>query len=130
MGAEFAKANRAGLAAAMPKRDITRTDQYLAHFLGSGKAVTFITKMEKKPGAIASVAFPAAAESNHGVFYKKGHIARSMSEVYSFFQAKFSLHIFDGPGGGTDPQTADTRPVAGRPQRGVPLPPPRPAAFR
>lgn len=117
MGAEFAKANRAGLQAALPSRDITRTDQYLAHFLGPGKAVSFISRLEHKPHAPASAAFPAAAESNHGVFYKKGHIARSMSEVYDFFRAKFSLSVFDTP--------QPTR----SPTASVPLPPPRPSGM-
>ncbi|MDE1153406.1 MAG: hypothetical protein PW788_12790 [Micavibrio sp.] len=113
MGAEFAKANRDGLQAALPKRDITRTDQYLAHFLGSGKAVDFIVKLNREPKASASAAFPAAAESNHGVFYKRGGVARSLTEVYDFFKAKFSSSFFD-----SEPQT--------RQPRNVPLPQPRP----
>jgi len=115
MGAEFAKANRDGLQAALPKRDITRTDQYLAHFLGSGKAVDFIVKLNREPKASASAAFPAAAESNHGVFYKRGGVARSLSEVYDFFKAKFSSRFFD-----SEPQPTQPLP------RNVPIPQPRP----
>jgi hypothetical protein len=112
MGAEFAKENRQELQAALPSRDITRTDQYLAHFLGSGQAVTFISKMDRSPQSSASAIFPAAASANHNVFYKRGGVARSLQEVYNLFKAKFNSTFFD------DPAPPATSPV--------PLPRPRP----
>lgn len=113
MGAEFAKENRQELQAALPSRDITRTDQYLAHFLGSGQAVTFIAKMDRAPQSSAPSLFPAAASANHNVFYKRGGVARSLQEVYNLFKAKFNSTFFD------DPAPPVTSPV--------PLPRPRPS---
>ena len=97
MGAEFARENHDNLQAALPRRNITRTDQYLAHFLGSSQAVTFITKLNRNPDAAAKTAFPAAAHANHGVFYKRGGIARTLEEVYDLFKNKFSSTFFDAP---------------------------------
>lgn len=97
MGAEFVKENYNNLNAALPSRDITRTDQYLAHFLGSGNAVTFISRMNRNGKQSAATVFPAAAASNRGVFYKRGGGARSFSEVYSLFSQKFDTQVFDDP---------------------------------
>ncbi len=113
MGAEFAKENRDNLQAALPRRTITRADQYLAHFLGSGQATNFIVKLDRNPDAAAKSSFPAAAAANHGVFYKRSGGARSLEEVYNLFKNKFSSTFFDGP----------AAPAAPRP---VPLPPQRP----
>ncbi|MEZ0259595.1 MAG: hypothetical protein ACAH80_01210 [Alphaproteobacteria bacterium] len=97
MGAEFAKENKMLLEAAMPKRQVNRTDQYLAHFLGSGSAVDFLTKMKKNPEAAADSAFPAAAGSNKPVFYKPDGTARTLKEVYEVFDKKFDLGVYDPP---------------------------------
>lgn len=117
MGAEFAKDNREVLQAALPRRTITRTDQYLAHFLGSGQATNFIVKLDRNPNAAAKSSFPAAAEANHNVFYKRSGVARSLEEVYNLFKNKFSSTFFDPP-------------VAPPPPRPVPLPPQRPPSLR
>lgn len=116
MGAEFVKENRDNLQAAFPKRNITRTDQYLAHFLGSSQAVSFIVKMNRNPEASAKASFPAAANSNHGVFFKRGGVARTFQEVYNLFKGKFSSTFFDAPVVTSSVRTPET----------VPLPPPRP----
>jgi len=110
MGAEFVRENYDNLSAALPNRDITRTDQYLAHFLGSGNAVTFISRMDRNGKHAAAAVFPAAASSNRNVFYKRGGGARSFSEVYSLFSNKFDTDTFEEP---STPESA-------------PLPPPRP----
>ncbi|MDP2204674.1 MAG: hypothetical protein Q8K65_00025 [Alphaproteobacteria bacterium] len=110
MGAEFVKENYDNLSAALPNRDINRTDQYLAHFLGSGNAVTFISRMNRNGGHSAATVFPAAAASNRNIFYKRGGGARSFNEVYGLFSGKFDTNTFDDPA----------------PQENIPLPPPRP----
>jgi len=112
MGAEFVKENYDNLSAALPNRDITRTDQYLAHFLGSGNAVAFISRMTSNSKKAAASVFPDAAASNRNVFYKRGGAARSFGEVYNLFSQKFDTQVFDTPA----PQTPAE----------VPLPPPRP----
>lgn len=113
MGAEFAKDNHDNLQAALPRRNITRADQYLAHFLGSGQATNFIVKLDRNPNAAAKSSFPAAAEANHNVFYKRSGVARSLEEVYNLFKNKFSSTFFDAPAAAPLP-------------RPVPLPPQRP----
>lgn len=97
MGAEFAKENKAILEASLPRQQVARTDQYLAHFLGPGQAVDFLTQMKKHPEKAADGLFPAAAGANHNVFYNDDGSARSLKEVYSFFQKKFNLGVFDPP---------------------------------
>ncbi len=97
MGAEFAKENKMLLEAAMPKRQVNRTDQYLAHFLGSGNAVGFLTKLKKSPEASAAASFPDAAASNKPVFYKPDGTARTLQEVYEVFDKKFDLGVYDPP---------------------------------
>jgi hypothetical protein len=97
MGAEFAKENKAILESAMPRQQVNRTDQYLAHFLGPGQAVDFLTQMRKHPDTAADGLFPAAAGANHNVFYNDDGTARSLKDVYSFFQKKFNLGVFDPP---------------------------------
>jgi hypothetical protein len=97
MGAEIAKENKILLEAAMPKRNVNRTDQYLAHFLGSGNAIGFLSKMKRDPDASAATAFPDAAASNKPVFYKPDGTARTMQEVYEVFDKKFDLGVYDPP---------------------------------
>lgn len=112
MGAEFVKENYDNLSAALPSRDITRTDQYLAHFLGSGNAVSFISRMNSNSKKSAASVFPDAAASNRNIFYKRGGAARSFGEVYTLFSRKFDTEVFDAP----TPQAPAEAPV----------PPPRP----
>ncbi len=113
MGAEFARENLDNLQAALPSRNITRTDQYLAHFLGDGQAVEFIVKLNREPAAAAKTIFPKAAVANKGVFYKHGRVPRTLMEVYDLFKNKFSSTFFDTP-------------AAPVPPANIPLPPPRP----
>lgn len=97
MGAEFAKENKAIMEAALPKTKLERTDQYLAHFLGPGQAVDFLTQLKKHPEKPADELFPAAAGSNRPVFYNEDGSARSLQTVYDFFKKKFNLGVFDPP---------------------------------
>ena len=95
MGAEFVKENKEILQAALPKQQINRTDQYVAHFLGAGQAVDFLSQMKKNPDGVASDSFPAAAGSNEGVFKKPDGTSRTFKEVYEFFKKKFYTKAFD-----------------------------------
>ncbi|MEZ0226866.1 MAG: hypothetical protein ACAH83_20080 [Alphaproteobacteria bacterium] len=97
MGAEFAKENKMILEARLPKQTVARTDQYLAHFLGAGQAVDFLTQLKKHPEKSADGLFPAAAGSNKPVFYNGDGTARTVKEVYEYFQKKFNLGVFDPP---------------------------------
>lgn len=97
MGAEFIKANYEALQANFPKRDITRTDQYLAHFLGAGQAVTFISHLERHGNRAAASTFRSAARSNRNVFYTRSGKARSYQQIYDLFSRKFDTAEFDPP---------------------------------
>lgn len=99
MGAEFIKANFDHLQASFPDREITRTDQYLAHFLGSGKAVTFISRMERNGGQSAAghSQFRSAARANRNVFYHRNGTPRSYQQIYDRFSQKFDTQEFDPP---------------------------------
>lgn len=112
MGAEFVKENQQLLAAALPRQQITRADQYMAHFLGTGDAVQFLSKMKKTPEAAAKDAFPQAARSNEGVFYKGDGSARSFREVYDFFMKKFYTKSFDNA---SVPKPEQKKPAAKKP---------------
>ncbi len=111
MGAEFAKENKAILENALPKQQVSRTDQYLAHFLGPGQAVDFLTQLKRHPDAAAEGAFPAAAGANHNVFYNDDGSARSFKDVYHFFQRKFNLGVFDPPPPPAAPKATSHKPA-------------------
>lgn len=70
--ASFTLENKNALQAAFPGRPVTDTDLYLAHFLGSGGATSFIRAYQQNPNGSAAAATPDAAQSNNGVFYEKG----------------------------------------------------------
>jgi hypothetical protein len=70
---------------------LTRTDLYLAHFLGPSDAVWFITQMKKNPNQSAPDVFPQEADYNEGVFYDTKHRPvrdRSLQDVYNNFERK------------------------------------------
>ncbi len=61
-------------------RDPTQGELYAAHFLGPDGAANLIQTSETRPGATAAALFPAAARSNHGIFYHHGR-ALDVAEV-------------------------------------------------
>lgn len=91
MAGEFAAENRQALInSGITAKDIGSTELYLAHFLGAGAASEFIKAKQDNPLAPAADIFPRAAKANHNVFYNsKTQQARSLGEVYAFFDKKF-----------------------------------------
>ena len=89
MGAEFMKENKEYLEREL-RREPNKTDQYMAHFLGPGGAVSFLRQLKADPGASAAEAFPKAASTNHSVFYNDDGSQRSMQDVYSHIAASFN----------------------------------------
>jgi len=90
MAAEFASDNKAHLEQTV-KRDIGETEMYFAHFMGAGGASAFLNQLEKNPNNTAADIFPKAANANRNVFYdSKTGEARSLQEVYNFFDKKFT----------------------------------------
>ena len=89
MAAELAAEN----AAALETRwggEVGATELYLAHFLGAGGAAEFLAARDAAPGRAAAGLLPEAAAANRAVFYDAGGRARSVTEVYDRFAAKFA----------------------------------------
>ncbi len=109
MAAEFAGENKEYLERNWAKggKDIGSTELYFAHFMGAGGASAFLNARDKHPMQEAAVLFPKAAKANKNVFYDMDTgRARSMDEVYAFFDKKFS----GGANGGDVAQLAQTTP--------------------
>ncbi|HAX91676.1 MAG TPA: flagellar biosynthesis protein FlgJ [Rhodospirillaceae bacterium] len=89
MAAELANINKEELEKKVGGK-IGSTEMYMAHFLGSGGASTFLNAMKENPSASAADLLPQAAAANKSVFYdQKTGEARSVSEIYAKFAAKF-----------------------------------------
>ena len=72
--------------------DIGATELYLAHFLGASGAAGFLNVRDENPQQTAAYVFPEAAKANRNVFYEPSTgRARSMDEIYAFFDRKFQI---------------------------------------
>lgn len=89
LAAEFAAENKAHLERHVGG-DVGTTELYFAHFMGAGGATKFLNAFQENPSANAAALFPKEARANKGVFYNADGSARSMSDVYHFFDKKFS----------------------------------------
>lgn len=84
MAGELLKRNRAAIEGRVG-RDITGTEDYLAHFFGAASARRFLELVGAKPAQNATRAFRAAARANRRLFYEReGRRERGLSvaEVY------------------------------------------------
>lgn len=74
--------------------EVGSTELYFAHFMGAGGAASFLKAKDDNPLQEAALLFPKAARANENVFYdlSTGR-AKSLAEVYHFFDQKFQLHI-------------------------------------
>lgn len=89
MAAELANENKESLQRTVGG-DIGATDLYMAHFLGAGGARKFLRTMNNNPNETAANILPSAASANKNVFFdSKTGKARSVTEVYAFFDKKF-----------------------------------------
>ena len=84
LGAEFVKSNIEYLKRNL-KRPITDTDVYIAHFMGPGGAVKFLTS---DPNAIAEQVMPKEAAANPWIFRTKDGRPRTFGEIYQLFSDK------------------------------------------
>lgn len=114
MAAEYAKENQNHLKKTVGG-DIGSTELYLAHFMGPGGAAKFLDAYRDNPHKKGVTEFPAEARANKGVFYNKDGSARSLNEIYAFFDKKFSI---DDSGAAT--QTASANVIDTMPRRPVP----------
>lgn len=76
--------------------DVGSTELYLAHFMGAGGASSFLNARDENGLKTAADLFPSAAKANQNVFYdtKTGR-AKSLDEVYAFFDKKFQIEEID-----------------------------------
>ncbi len=72
--------------------DVGATELYFAHFMGASGATSFLKARDETPLTQAADLFPKAAHANKNVFYnsKTGN-ARTIEEVYQFFDKKFQV---------------------------------------
>jgi len=89
MAGEYASDNKDVLQAKLG-REANSTDLYMAHFLGPAGATRFLRAKDADPEASAASVMPAAAHANRWVFYDKAGNARSLSDVYQRFAARFN----------------------------------------
>jgi hypothetical protein len=71
--------------------DIGSTELYMAHFMGANGAGAFLEAMNANPHAKGAALFKGAACSNPAIFYNSAGKPRSLSEIYAFFDNKFSI---------------------------------------
>lgn len=91
MAAEFAGENQRFLESRWGG-EAGSTELYFAHFLGAPKAAAFLNARDSNPQQPAAVLFPKAAKANYNVFYESGTgRAKSVEEVYAFFDKKFDV---------------------------------------
>lgn len=86
MAAELAKGNQRYLEKQL-NRKLTRTDLYMAHFLGPYGAYQLLNVRDERPSTNAALLMPTPAKANRWVFYKdKGRgKARTVDEMYRYF---------------------------------------------
>jgi|GEM_PF-4486315 len=90
MAAEFSTENQKYLEKNTDAK-VGSTELYLAHFMGAKGAANFINKREEEGTEIASAIFTKEAKANKNVFFDKSTgEARTLDEVYNFFDKKFS----------------------------------------
>ena len=94
MAAEMVRDNQQKLAHSFD-RELTQTDLYLTHFLGTNAAITFLRSLEQSPDAHAVELFPRAASSNRSIFHPQTCEPRTVDEVYALFGEKFSTRRYD-----------------------------------
>lgn len=88
MAAELARDNSAELSGFLG-REPEPAELYLAHFLGSAGARSFLGALQNSPDASAAALFPKPAEANRAIFFDGGR-PRSVSEVMGLLQAKMT----------------------------------------
>jgi len=87
-------------------RDPTQGELYAAHFLGPDGAADLIQAADNRPQATAAALFPAAARSNHGVFYHHGR-ALNVAEVVSNLKSVGGAAPMPIPDAAPEPQAGE-----------------------
>lgn len=73
-------------------RDLTDSEKYLAHFMGSGGAKKFFTVYGINPNtSISSVLTPKALQDNKSVVYNKNGTLKTVAEIYDWANKKMDI---------------------------------------
>jgi hypothetical protein len=96
MAAELASDNRAELTGLLG-REPDAAELYLAHFLGSAGARTFLTALNTVPGQSAAAVLPKAAAANRTIFFDGTGAPRSVAQVMEVLRGKVSAAMEGGP---------------------------------
>jgi len=94
MAAEMVRENQQILVSSID-RELTETDLYLTHFLGTDEAITFLQSLKQSPDVHAMELFPRAASSNRTIFHPQTCAPRTVNEVYAHFGKKFSTRRYE-----------------------------------
>ncbi|WP_298242098.1 lytic transglycosylase domain-containing protein [uncultured Bradyrhizobium sp.] len=89
MAAALTQSNSFKLTGLLGRRP-SDSELYMAHFMGVGGAAKLIANAEDNPQAVGARLFPNAASANRSIFYAKDGRARSVSEVYSVLDARYT----------------------------------------
>ena len=96
MAGEFTEDSKSVLRGVLG-REPNGGELYAAHFLGAGGASELIQASQRGEASAAAL-FPDAARANRSIFYTKGGVARSASEVLAVLSAKHeNLQIPEPP---------------------------------
>lgn len=88
--------------------EVGATELYFTHFMGANGGASFLNARDENPLRPAADLFPKAAKANRNVFYDpKDGEARTLEQVYQFFDKKFQLK-----GDGKDIKTNENIPIA------------------
>jgi hypothetical protein len=94
MGAEFLKGNQKAMEKGLG-RPVTDTEMYLAHFLGSGGALSLLSA--PRDAAAADLFKPKVAQNNASIFLDKGR-KRTVQEIIALMDVKVKGHAIAGVG--------------------------------
>lgn len=89
MAGAFMAENRDRIESALG-RAASATDLYLAHFLGPGGAVRFLSALARAPETVAAELFPSAARANRGIFFAGG-VPRSLADIHALVQRRLGI---------------------------------------
>ena len=104
MAAELARDN-AGELQGLLGREPDAAELYMAHFLGSGGARTFLSALQSDPAQSAAALLPQAAGANRPIFYDGGR-PRSVAEVMDLMRGKVSSAMEGGAPGAAYPTSS------------------------
>ncbi len=76
-------------------RQANSTELYVAHFLGSGGSVRFMSAWKRNPHQSAASLFPRAARANRSIFYYGAGRPRSLQNVLEYFERKMSRALVE-----------------------------------